>query len=245
MDEFVEKVDVCAECERRYDCVYEGIDVEQYTAQLIGKMKKWGSLGVVRNRSTLASQVVCERFELVVLVFSRWILPHTSLSLSQWFVTILNGVLEPLKQAQECEKLLLVARPILATFVEGGENTDNTSQCLDALAAQIPFLFSHIASADKEQIASVFTFLLKLRPSLFESLRELFVASLSTLQSPATPAVFGVLSSMKVLFPAEVYATLKQSIARLLTTYNTEPVRDVSLLRVLMEQITLFLVPNP
>ena len=50
---------------------------------------------------------------------------------------------------------------------------------------------------------------------------------------------------MKVLFPAEVYATLKQSIARLLTTYNTETVRDVSLLRVLMEQITLFLVPNP
>ena len=184
---------MCAACERRYDCVYEGIDVEQYTAQLIGKMKKWGSFGVVRNRSTLASQVVCERFELVVLVFSRWILPHTSLSLSQWFVTILNGVLEPLKQAQECEKLLLVARPILATFVEGGENPDNTSQCLDALAAQIPFLFSHIASADKEQIASVFTFLLTLRPSLFESLRELFVASLSTLQSPATPAVFGSL----------------------------------------------------
>ena len=57
--------------------------------------------------------------------------------------------------------------------------------------------------------------------------------------------MFGVLSSMKVLFPAEVYATLKQSIARLLTTYNTETVRDVSLLRVLMEQITLFLVPNP
>ena len=83
----------------RYHCIYENEDIQQYSSSFFMSLKQYSSFPSLHSyRETNGCIVCCKNIKLIILVFEKFILPHSSYSILSWcfdFYSVLQSSLTP------------------------------------------------------------------------------------------------------------------------------------------------------
>ena len=166
----------------RYHCIYENEDIQQYSSSFFMSLKQYTYFSSLHSyRETNGCITYCKNIKLIILVFEKFILPHSSYSILSWCFDCYSVLQSSIKPSL-VDQYLQVYPQLLQTIKKQPITCFHSISLLHSLASFsydplisiIPSFYSCLTYINLSTLIDCIHILIELNPSTYSLLRNSF-----------------------------------------------------------------------